>query len=65
MLLTDIYDDLTLDRFIGYCIDRNKVNIASFKGIPREYNAGTLELPGLGLSPPDAGTGMLYREDVQ
>ncbi len=63
MLLADIYDDLTLDRFIGYCIDRDKMDIASFKGILREYNAGALELPGLGTSPPDAGTGMFYHED--
>ena len=63
MLLSDIYDDLTLDRFIGYCIDRDKMDIASFKGILREYNAGLLELPGLGTSPADAGTGMLYCED--
>lgn len=63
MLLADIYDDLTLDRFIGYCIDRDKMDIASFRGILRDYNAGILELPGLGTSSPDVGAGMLYRED--
>ena len=63
MLFTDIYDDLTLDRFIGYCIDQDKMDITSFKEILRDYNAGILELPRPGTSPPDAGTGMLYHED--
>ncbi len=47
MLLGDLYDDPTLDRFIGYCVDTDKMDIASFKGILREYNAGSLSLPGL------------------
>ena len=46
MLLGELYDDPTLDRFIGYCVDTDKMDIASFKGILREYNAGKLELPG-------------------
>ncbi len=45
MLLGDLYDDPTLDRFIGYCVDVDKMDIVSFKGILREYNAGNLSLP--------------------
>lgn len=47
MLLGDLYDDPTLDRFIGYCVDADKMDIASFKGILREYNAGSLSLSDL------------------
>lgn len=46
MLLGDLYDDQTLDRFIGYCVDEDKMDIASFRGILRAYNAGSLPLPG-------------------
>jgi transposase len=45
MLLGDLYDDHTLDRFIGYSIEHNKLDIKSFKGILKAYNAGELELP--------------------
>lgn len=45
MLLGELYDDPTLDRFIGYCVDVDKMDIMSFKGILREYNAGNLSLP--------------------
>ena len=45
MLLGELYDDPTLDRFIGYCIEADKMDIASFKGILRDYNAGKLMLP--------------------
>jgi len=45
MLLSDLYDDAMLDRFIGYCVDVGKMDIASFKGILKEYNAGLLSLP--------------------
>lgn len=45
MLLSDLYDDATLDRFIGYCVDVGKLDIASFKGILKEYNAGLLSIP--------------------
>ena len=45
MLLSDIYDDQTLDRFIGYCIEQDKLDIKSFKEILRDYNAGKLALP--------------------
>ena len=45
MLLGDLYDDETLDLFIGYSISHDKMDIRSFKGILREYNAGKLKLP--------------------
>ena len=45
MLLSDLYDDNTLDLFIGYSIDQDKMDIRSFKGFLREYNAGLLKLP--------------------
>lgn len=45
MLLGDLYDDPTLDQFIGYCVDTDKMDIASFKGILKKYNAGKLVLP--------------------
>ncbi len=47
MLLGDLYDDPMPDRFIGYCVDTDRMDIASFKGILREYNAGSLSLPDL------------------
>lgn len=47
MLLADLYDDETLDRFIGYCIDQDKMDIKSFKAILRDFNAGKLPLPEL------------------
>lgn len=56
MLLGDLYDDSTLDRFIGYCIDNDVMDIKSFKGILREYNAGNLSLPEP-ASTETAGTG--------
>ena len=46
MLLGDLYDDPTLDFFIGYCIDRDMMDIKSFKGLLKAYNAGKWELPG-------------------
>ena len=46
MLLSDLYDDSTLDKFIGYCVDQDKMDIKSFKGLLKAYNAGELPLPG-------------------
>lgn len=46
MLLGDLYDDPTLDGFIGYCVDQDKMDIKSFKEILRAYNAGKLDFPG-------------------
>lgn len=45
MLLADLYSDAVLDRFIGYSIDQDKMDIASFKGLLRDFNAGKLALP--------------------
>lgn len=66
MLLGDLYDDPTLDRFIGYCVDVDKMDIASFKGILREYNAGSLPLPDhVSDENAEATTcGKEYRDDV-
>ena len=63
MLLGDLYDDLTLDRFIGYCIDADKMDIASFKGILREYNAGKLKLPEPVSENMGTTSEMDYRDD--
>lgn len=62
MLLAELYDDATLDRFIGYSIDRDRMDISSFKGILRDYNAGNLALPGLRAAA-DSGAGTGYRDD--
>lgn len=45
MLLADLCSDAVLDRFIGYSIDQDKMDIASFKGLLRDFNAGKLALP--------------------
>lgn len=64
MLLGDLYDDPTLDRFIGYCVDADKMDIASFKGILREYNAGSLSLSDLVCKEnADAACGKEYHDD--
>lgn len=46
MLLQELYDDDVLDRFIGYSIEQDKMDIKSFKTLLRDYNSGTLALPG-------------------
>lgn len=65
MLLSDLYDDKVLDLFIGYCISQDKMDIKSFKGLLRDYNAGTLLLTTIqgenGSIPSDSA--MKYRED--
>lgn len=68
MLLADLYDDKTLDRFIGYCVDEDKMDIKSFKEILREYNTGKLKLPEpqeseTGSMETAALTGSTYRDD--
>ena len=63
MLLGDLYDDSTLDRFIGYCIDADKMDIKSFKGILRDYNAGKLVLPEKVSENTKSDRGMDYRDD--
>lgn len=44
MLFGDLYDDVTLDRLIGYSVEQDKMDIQSFKGILRAFNAGELDL---------------------
>lgn len=63
MLLSDIYDDAKLDLFIGYCVDQDKMDIKSFKGILREYNAGALQLPGTDREAPPEAAESGYRDD--
>lgn len=66
MLLQDLYDDPVLDRFIGYCIDQDKMDIRSFKGFLRDYNAGKLELPATEAEKPACAgnpAGTVYRDD--
>lgn len=63
MLLGDLYDDLTLDYFIGYSIEADKMDIASFKGILRDYNAGRLAITKPVPESTGAGSGMDYRDD--
>jgi hypothetical protein len=66
LLLTDLYDAETLDRFIRYSIIHDKMDIKSFKELLREYNAGRLALPdpdgGPGKKEDDNGA-MAYRDD--
>ena len=63
MLLGDLYDDPTLDRFIGYCIALDKMDITSFKGLLKEYNAGRLTLPGPAFEDTGTDCGKDYRDD--
>lgn len=65
MLLLDLYDAATLDLFIGYSIEQDKMDIKSFKGLLRDYNAGKLGLPQAASGPASEDTegSMEYRED--
>ena len=63
MLLGELYDDSTLDRFIGYCITLDKMDITSFKGLLKEYNAGNLTLPEVSLEDVGAVCSKGYRDD--
>ncbi|MCQ2510878.1 MAG: IS21 family transposase [Lachnospiraceae bacterium] len=47
MLLEDLYDRDILDCFIGYAVEHGQMDITSFKGLLKDYNAGKLSLPGL------------------
>lgn len=64
MLLADLYDDPTLDRFIGYCVDQDRMDIASFKGVLRDYNAGRLSLPESRSAGGGHAAGMAYHDDA-
>ena len=70
MLLRDLYDDVTLDLFIVYSIEQDRMDITSFKSILREYNAGTLTPARIssavkGMDGPAPGTADVqgYRDD--
>lgn len=63
MELQDLYDDETLDRLIGFCIDRNKMDIKSFKKMLREYNAGKLFLQDTPTTVQTRGSTMEYHDD--
>lgn len=63
MLLAELYDDATLDRFIGYSINQDRMDISSFKDILRDYNAGNLALPGPRAAA-DSGAITGYRDDA-
>ena len=61
MLLEELYDTDTFNRFIGYFMEHDAIDITSFKALLRSYNAGELVLP-------DATTqsltkGGTYRDD--
>lgn len=63
LLLEELYDRDILDRFIGYAVDHDAMDITSFKGLLREYNTGTLTLPDEKHST-DTSDGMgQYRDD--
>lgn len=65
MLLQDLYDDDVLDRFIGYSIEQDKMDIRSFRALLRDYNSRKLALPDAAQENTEAaadGTG--YRDDI-
>ena len=39
MELQDLYDDRTLDRFIGRAVDQDMMDIKSFKAMLKEHNS--------------------------
>ena len=45
MLLEELYDTDILNRFIGYAIQHDSLDILSFKELLKAYNAGHLSLP--------------------
>lgn len=63
MQLTDLYDDPTLDHFIGYSVDHGKMDIKSFKSLLREYNAGRLSLQKSEPTATAKESSMVYRDD--
>lgn len=69
LMLRELYDDATLDLFIAYSIENEKMDIASFKSLLKDYNAGKLRLPVPGtssgaLEAQAAGPSMAYRDDA-
>lgn len=64
LLLTELYDDDTLDSFIAYSIRQDKMDYTAFKSILRDYNSGKLELPeAVAASTTDAVNTITYRDD--
>ena len=63
MLMADIYDDSTLDKLIGYCVDKDKMDITAFKGILKEFNSGNLSLPDAEPAPATQTGAMAYLDD--
>lgn len=70
LLLRELYDDETLDLFISYSIDNDRMDIISFKALLKDYNAGKFTLTQ--LQPPSSadaaeegngGPAMAYRDD--
>lgn len=45
MLLEELYDPDIINRFIGYAVEHDAMDITSFKGLLRNYNAGKMSLP--------------------
>ena len=69
LMLRELYDDATLDLFIAYSIENEKMDIASFKSLLKDYNAGKLRLPVPGassgaLEAQATGPSMEYRDDA-
>ena len=64
MLLEELYDTDTLNRFIGYAIQHDSMDILSFKELLKAYNAGRLSLPEISEQRPEVlcKTGE-YRDD--
>lgn len=63
MLLGELYDDTLLDRFIGYSIEQDQMDITSFKKILRSYNTGELELPDNKRPGSSTSGQIIYRDD--
>ena len=63
MQLADLYDDPTLDRFIGYSVDYGKMDIKSFKSLLRDYNAGKLSMQESEPTDTAMESRMIYRDD--
>lgn len=63
LLLEELYESDILDRFIGYAVDHDAMDILSFKKLLREYNAGNLSLPKEAKIPESIEGIEQYRDD--
>lgn len=62
MLLEELYDADTIDRFLGYAVEHDALDITAFKKLLRSYNTGKLTLPDeVRSNDREAGGG--YRDD--